>query len=1626
MADESSVRVAVRIRPLISREKIDMCRVCTSVTPGEPQVWLGSDKAFTYDLMFDMDSEQQDIYSQCTEQLIEGCLEGYNATVLAYGQTGSGKTYTMGTGFEVDTCPEAAGIIPRAVDHLFRGVRQRQEAARQAGQPPADFKVSAQFMELYNEEIIDLLDQSGTNRGSKSSIRIHEDADGGIYTLGVTSRVVTSAEDCLKCLRVGALSRTTASTQMNVQSSRSHAIFTLVIKQMRVARADSGFAGETESGDGVSSEGGEQPMEFETLSAKFHFVDLAGSERLKRTGATGDRAKEGISINCGLLALGNVISALGDESRKVSHIPYRDSKLTRLLQDSLGGNSRTVMIACVSPSDADFMETLNTLKYANRARNIKNRVTVNQDKTSRTISLLRQEIQQLQLELMEYRQGKRVVTEDGTEAINDMYHENNMLQSENANLRTRIKAIQETIQGLTARNAQLLAEQAAGDWIGEDAGSDMTQVVAKYLQEIEELRARLMESENTCQMLRKQAANRNLSRLTLSPRPAGADVVALSPGAVRAMVRRFEELTPDRLDQTFTVPTGQASLAAICLSLSSPAGGASPGCNLSAENSSPAAICLSPSSPAGGASPGCDLSAENSSPAAICLSPCSPAGGVSPACDLSSENSSPAAICLSPPSPAGGASPGCDLSAENSSPTADSGPSAPPLLCCGGVELSLVETGSVHELIEEARRDLERDRTKKHLRRSSSEGGRSGDQDGQSSDSGDDKDSDNADSEREDSTDERESEDKDNEDYNEQLAELTSEISVKQRLIDELERSQRRMDTMRQQYEQKLQQLSGRIKATEQERDKVISGIAGKRSATSSDDVRKVKDEYERKLSDMAKEMKKLRSAQREHAKLVRSQGEYARQVKTLKTEVVEMKKAKVKLMQRMKEDANKMKQMDLQHHRAMSQLKKEHRKHESQIKSLEAEKRLKDAVLKRKQEEIVALRKQGKPAPRTRARLRPRGGETKTYSPAVAKKNWQSLEKSINQLALNKQTVASMEREMERQLKDRENLRRRLARVLKQRDKMRLAGWSPPQMVELEETIEGIRANMDYINDNINECQASIMAMEESKEDLPIQEPALLVRNVEPEQMEYLLEKLIAMTIHQSCVAAQHEATARETEVKMEQMEQNSCVQQQLLQHLMTEEGGLDPAVLSLMAEASGPGSDESAASDQCLWRPAVSLWRVAVSGVRGSCRLDPRPSPLPARRTYKEALSPRLARRNVNITNNNVRTSDSLSDATPPGSPASYRRQTSREENVFKRLTSTTAGQQEERPDAGVITPYQGRAGRAPLICTHVAEGHAKAVLSVCATNDMLLSGSKDRTVKVWDLRTGHQLQSLAGHPNNVVCVRYSEVAQLAFSVSSAFVKVWDLREGPAKCVKTLSSSGLTSSAVPLSTPSRTLQMPAGEAQINDVCLSGGGRALYTASLSTVRLWDLRKFHSVGKLSGGHQAAIMCLAVDRRRGRDLVLTGSKDHYIKGFEVPDDTNGIVQQCMSLEPPHYDGIQCLVVSGDTLFSGSRDACIKQWDLQRQTLLQSVSSAHRDWICGLSLAPGGQTLLSGCRNGVIKLWGVEACQSLGELRAHGSQINAITANQSHVFTASNDHTIGLWRLRNNLDVDSEPS
>lgn len=373
----SCVKAAVRVRPLSSNEKHDLCQTCVDVQRASNEIILANSTAFTFDYVFISDTNQEDLYRECIHDMIEGCFQGYSASILAYGQTGSGKTFTMGSGMEYME-PSKEGILPRAIMHIFQRCQRYEQETDNPGTEPAKCLVSCQFIEIYNETIYDLFTKENHDFRSQKNADKHvvfENSNGEISVTNITTRFVRSAQETLECLREGALSRTTASTRMNSVSSRSHAIFTVNLQIERASTANVNLR--------------------EQIRAKLHFVDLAGSESLKRTGATGQRAKEGISINSGLLVLGNVISILGDPIKKGAHVPYRDSKLTRLLQDSLGGNSRTLMIACISPVDRDFSETKSTLNYAQRARNIRNRVKINQDKHSRQIVQLQMEIERL-------------------------------------------------------------------------------------------------------------------------------------------------------------------------------------------------------------------------------------------------------------------------------------------------------------------------------------------------------------------------------------------------------------------------------------------------------------------------------------------------------------------------------------------------------------------------------------------------------------------------------------------------------------------------------------------------------------------------------------------------------------------------------------------------------------------------------------------------------------------------------------------------------------------------------------------------------------------------------------------------------------------------------------------------------------------------------------------------------------------------------------------------------------------------------------------------------------------------------------------------------------------------------
>uniref|UniRef100_A0A8C5I8T6 Kinesin motor domain-containing protein n=1 Tax=Gouania willdenowi TaxID=441366 RepID=A0A8C5I8T6_GOUWI len=366
-AEYSAVQVAVRVRPLLPKELLHSHESCITADPELPRVTLGHDRHFVCDFLFEETCCQEEVYSASVQPLIDAFFQGFNATVFAYGQTGSGKTYTIGEATLCSFRDEEQGIIPRAVADIFKLLDENDLT---------DFSVRVSYLEVYKEEFKDLLEVETASK----DIHIREDK-GHIVLCGVKECEVEGLDEVLSLLESGNTARHTGSTQMNPNSSRSHTIFSVYMDQRR--------GSSRLCGTGANNSGPQM------LSSKFHFVDLAGSERILKTGNTGERLKESIQINTGLLALGNVIGALGDPKRKGSHIPYRDSKITRILKDSLGGNSKTLMIACISPSSSDFDESLNTLNYATRARNIQNRATVNCKREPDRVEGLEQQIKAL-------------------------------------------------------------------------------------------------------------------------------------------------------------------------------------------------------------------------------------------------------------------------------------------------------------------------------------------------------------------------------------------------------------------------------------------------------------------------------------------------------------------------------------------------------------------------------------------------------------------------------------------------------------------------------------------------------------------------------------------------------------------------------------------------------------------------------------------------------------------------------------------------------------------------------------------------------------------------------------------------------------------------------------------------------------------------------------------------------------------------------------------------------------------------------------------------------------------------------------------------------------------------------
>ncbi|XP_037939062.1 kinesin-like protein KIF3A [Teleopsis dalmanni] len=500
-----NVRVVVRARPMDNYEisngsvnAIKVDKINRAITVVKQNATINEPpKTYYFDNVFDADSNQLDLYVDTARPIVEKVLEGYNGTILAYGQTGTGKTYTMSGNPD---SPQTKGIIPNAFAHIFGHIAKARENQK--------FLVRVSYMEIYNEEVRDLL-----GKDVSKSLEVKERPDIGVFVKDLSGYVVHNADDLENIMRLGNKNRAVGATQMNEESSRSHAIFSITVE---------------------SSELGEEGIQHVRMG-KLQLVDLAGSERQSKTQATGQRLKEATKINLSLSVLGNVISALVDG--KSTHIPYRNSKLTRLLQDSLGGNSKTVMCATIGPADSNYSETISTLRYASRAKNIQNRMHINEEPKDALLRHFQEEIERLRKQLEESTFDDQSLEEDDDdedeeeEAIEIEVEENRVVENgkklkkkreksdaEKEALEKRVREHEKEIEHAKSEKSDLLNKLMSLEGKILVGGENLLEKAHTQEQLLEQSLAELEEREKAEQTLRATLQQKETERIDIEER----------------------------------------------------------------------------------------------------------------------------------------------------------------------------------------------------------------------------------------------------------------------------------------------------------------------------------------------------------------------------------------------------------------------------------------------------------------------------------------------------------------------------------------------------------------------------------------------------------------------------------------------------------------------------------------------------------------------------------------------------------------------------------------------------------------------------------------------------------------------------------------------------------------------------------------------------------------------------------------------------------------------------------------------------------------------------------------------------------------------------------------------------
>ena len=475
---DDAVRVIVRIRPLNEREgDATSCPPAVAAQGHSNVVLLDPNRSEPYtiaiDHVLDPQATQIHMFQAAGCRIVEHAMAGFNTSIFAYGQTGSGKTYTMlgDVAREPDgSLSPGCGLVPRVFEALFAAIAEKEQMTQRGSSASSlRYSVKCSFLEIYNEEVTDLLNPSSTGLQIRDG-----DLKRGIYVQGLSENEVLNADDVLSLIQAGSENRRIAATRMNERSSRSHSVFTATI----------------ESHERTS--GGVLRVRF----AKMNLIDLAGSERVARSGSAGQQLSEVKSINRSLAVLARVISALVERQRRPTvHVPYRDSRLTFLLQESLGGNSRTCIIANVTPAPDSATETYGTLSFANGAKKIKCRAVVNEDRTgdARALAAENSRMEKLVAELqMQVEQADALFDQNNT-AITAMRVEQGVLRRELGELRAQASRSTEDAAQLRTENAMLNAAIAADDEERE-----------RLLDEIEDAREAAMRAREEAKVLKHE------------------------------------------------------------------------------------------------------------------------------------------------------------------------------------------------------------------------------------------------------------------------------------------------------------------------------------------------------------------------------------------------------------------------------------------------------------------------------------------------------------------------------------------------------------------------------------------------------------------------------------------------------------------------------------------------------------------------------------------------------------------------------------------------------------------------------------------------------------------------------------------------------------------------------------------------------------------------------------------------------------------------------------------------------------------------------------------------------------------------------------------------------------------